>query len=123
MLGGIAERAPGLSLLVLHGSRARGHARADSDWDFAHIGDAGVFDADALLAALAEALRADRVDLADLSRAGALLRFRVASDAVVIFEREPATFQQFWLDAVHTWCDLAPVLTPVYDALLQDLTP
>ncbi|MGE0462852.1 MAG: nucleotidyltransferase domain-containing protein [Vicinamibacterales bacterium] len=59
---------------MLHGSRARGDAHAGSDWDFAYRGDAG-FDPDALLARLADHLRADRIDLVDLDRAGALLAF------------------------------------------------
>jgi predicted nucleotidyltransferase len=111
-----AADIPGLQLLILHGSRARGDARADSDWDFAWLGDD--VDPDRLMAMLAEATKADRVDLADLRRAGALLRYRVARDGVVVFEREPAVFLDFWLDAVHTWCDLEPVLTPAYEDVL-----
>jgi predicted nucleotidyltransferase len=112
-----AADTPGLRLLILHGSRARGDARADSDWDFAWLGDDAV-DPDRLMAMLAEATKADRVDLADLRRAGALLRYRVARDGVVVFEREPSVFLDFWLEAVHTWCDLAPVLTLAYEDVL-----
>jgi len=109
---------PGLTLLLLHGSRARGTERPESDWDFAYLGDPDL-DVDALLAILAETLGADRVDLADLARSGALLRFRVAEKAVVLFERETGVFERFWLDAVHTWCDLAPILLPSYEAVLD----
>ena len=63
---------PGLRLLVLHGSRARGQAHAGSDWDFAYLADPG-FDADELLMRLVEGIGADRVDLADLGRAGEAL--------------------------------------------------
>jgi predicted nucleotidyltransferase len=115
-----AAAADGLSLLVLHGSRARGTARPDSDWDFAYLADPG-FDPDALLAGLAEATHAERIDLADLARAGALLRVRVADAAVVIVERDAGTFDRFWFDAVHAWCDLEPVLTPAYQAILDGL--
>jgi predicted nucleotidyltransferase len=117
----VAARTPGLSLLVLHGSRARGDARPDSDWDVAYLADDASFDPDGLLASLVERLETDRVDLADLARAGALFRHRVAGDGVVIFEHTPGTFDHFWLDAVHTWCDLEPVLTPAYEHLLQAL--
>lgn len=117
----MASRTPGLALLVLHGSRARGDQRVDSDWDVTYLADEGSLDADGLLASLAELLKADRVDLADLARAGALFRHRVAGDGVVLFERTPGTFDRFWLDAVHTWCDLAPVLTPIYEQVLQAL--
>jgi len=117
----IAATCPGLRLLVLHGSRARGEAHALSDWDFAYEAD-GTFDPDRLLAALADYLKADRIDLADLGHAGALLRYRVARDGVVIFERERGHFERFWLEAVDTWCDLAPVLEPAYARRLAALT-
>jgi len=110
----------GLRLLVLHGSRARGQAHAGSDWDFAYLADPG-FDADELLMRLVEGIGADRVDLADLGRAGALLRQRVASDGVVIHERRPGEFQRFQIEAATVWCDLAPVLNPVYRGVLEAL--
>lgn len=111
---------PGLRLLVLHGSQARGTAHARSDWDFAYQADSD-FAPDRLLAALADLLKVDRIDLVDLARAGALLRHRVAADGVVLFEQEPGVFRRFWLDAVHTWCDLAPVLEPLYRRTLASL--
>ena len=102
-------------MLLLHASRARNDAHAHSDWDFAYEA-AAAFDADALLAAFAEVLHADRIDL---DRAGALLRHRVARDRVVLFERTPGRFDRFWLNAVDTWCDLAPVLEPLYAHVLE----
>ncbi|MCR4375326.1 MAG: nucleotidyltransferase domain-containing protein [Acidobacteria bacterium] len=116
----LGAAVPGLRLLVLHGSRARGTAHARSDWDFAYEAER-TFDADQLLAGLADLLKVDRIDMVDLDRAGALLRHRVAADGVVLFEREPGAFQRFWLDAVHTWCDLAPVLEPLYKRTLESL--
>ena len=116
----IAATAPGLQMLLLHGSRARNDAHAHSDWDFAYEADAA-FDPDALLAAFADALHADRIDLVDLDRAGALLRHRVARDRVVLFERTPGRFDRFWLNAVDTWCDLAPILEPLYARALETL--
>jgi predicted nucleotidyltransferase len=104
-----AERVEGLDLLVLHGSRARGEARVDSDWDFAVIGDARL-DISALLASLVDALGTDRVDLADLTRAGAVLRFRVARDGIVVFERRAGAFESFAVSAAQLWCDMEPVL-------------
>ena len=65
---------------------------------------------------------ADHIDLADLGRAGALLRYRVARDGVVVFERERGRFERFWLEAVDTWCDLAPVLEPAYARRLAALS-
>lgn len=116
----MAAACPGLQLLVLHGSRARGDAHEMSDWDFAYEAD-DAFDPDRLLAARAAHLNADRIDLADLGRSGALLRYRVARDGVVVFERSAGRFERFWLEAVDTWCDLAPVLEPAYACVLDAL--
>ena len=115
-----AQTSAGLRLLVLHGSRARGDSHVSSDWDFAYEADAA-FDPDALLARLADRMNADHNDLADLDRAGALLRYRVARDGVVIFERRPREFERFWLASVDTWCDLSPVLEPMYAQVLETL--
>ena len=60
---------PGLDLLVLFGSRARGDFRADSDWDFGYMAGPD-FDPLALAADLGRVLASDRIDLADLQRAG-----------------------------------------------------
>ncbi len=116
-----AEKAAGLRLLVLHGSRARGDARGDSDWDLAFLADS-TFDPDDLLARLGEELATDQLDLADLSRASALLRFKTASEGVPLYEREPGLFDRFQLEAVSTWCDMEPVLTRAYDAQLARQT-
>ena len=119
-LRALAARVTGLQLLVLYGSRARGDARPHSDWDFGYEAD-DAFDVDGLLAGLVEHLGVDRVDLVDLGRAGALLRFRVARDGVLICERPAGRFRQFRLAAIDTWCDLAPVLEPAYARLLDAL--
>jgi len=117
-LSRVGSTTPGVQLLVLHGSRARGDAHARSDWDLAYEADA-TLDPDALLAAVADGLKADRIDLVDLGRAGALLRHRVARDGVALFEASPGRFEQFRLDAIATWCDMAPVLEPLYARVLE----
>jgi predicted nucleotidyltransferase len=48
----VARGHAGLELLVLHGSRARGDAREDSDWDFAYLA-AAEFDLSLLSGTLA----------------------------------------------------------------------
>ena len=116
----LASASPGLRLLVLFGSRARGTAHARSDWDLAYQADR-VFDPDALLAQSAEVLGADRIDLADLDRASARLKHRVASDGKALFEHTPHAFKQFQIDAWITWCDLEPVLGPAYARALERL--
>lgn len=113
----LAARAPGLELLVLHGSQARGDAREGSDWDLAYLAVDG-FDPDAFRAELVFALRDDRVDLADLAPAGGLLRYRVARDGKVLYEAREGVFESFWVQAVTFWCDAEPVLSRGYEAVL-----
>jgi predicted nucleotidyltransferase len=118
----VVQAHPGLSLLVLHGSRARGDARQDSDWDFAYLASAEL-DPAALYADLAVALGTDRIDVANLTTAGGLIRYRVARDGVVVFEATAGIFDRFWFEAVSFWCDAAPVLRAGYEAILDGLGP
>lgn len=113
-----ASKHSALQLLVLYGSRARGDARSDSDWDLGYLADPW-FDPDALLADAIQALGSDRIDLADLARASGQLRYRAAAEAQVLFARSEDVFQRFWLDAVTFWCDAAPVLRTGYRELLN----
>ncbi|MBY0492876.1 MAG: nucleotidyltransferase domain-containing protein [Cyanobacteria bacterium] len=115
-VAGVARESAGLRLLILHGSRARGQFRPDSDWDFAYIADA-TFDPDLLLARLSETL-GDKIDLADLDRASALLRFKAAAEGRALFESERGIFDRFRLTAIQTWCDMQPVLSRAYGAAL-----
>ncbi|MQA15690.1 MAG: hypothetical protein GEV09_16460 [Pseudonocardiaceae bacterium] len=100
---------PGMRLLVLHGSRARGDTGRHSDWDFAYLADPGT-DIAVVLTELSVAVGTDAVDLVDLAGASALLRFRAARDGVVLFENRAGAFRDFQLDAVHFWCDAGPVI-------------
>ena len=118
----LAGRHEGLRLLLVHGSRARGDSRAGSDWDFGYLADAG-FDAEGLLVDLVRETACDQVDLADLARASAQLRYRAAADAGVLFEREPDTFASFWFDAVSYWCDMQDVIRAEYEAALDRVSP
>ena len=104
-----ARAHAGLQLLVLHGSRARGEAHAGSDWDFGYLAAPGTEIA-SLHADLSLALGTDAIDLADLRSAGGLLRYRVARDGLVLFERDAQLFDKFWFDAVSFRCDASPVL-------------
>lgn len=121
-LAAMAATVTGLQLLVLHGSRARDTHRPDSDWDFAYLADAS-FDADELLGRLSEALGSNDVDLADLSRASGLLRFKVASEGRAVYEAEPRQFNSFRLAAATAWCDMEPVLRVAFDTRLESTTP
>jgi predicted nucleotidyltransferase len=116
----LAEAAPALDLLMLFGSRARGDAQPDSDWDLGYLA-APTFDPATFLAAVVERLGSDRVDLVDLSRASGLLRYRAARDGVAIFERRPRLAEQYRLDAADFWCDAGPIAAQGYEDVLAGL--
>jgi predicted nucleotidyltransferase len=110
----------GVRLLVLHGSRARGDEHPGSDWDFGAL-----FDDDAdpleLVAVLTTAVGSDSVDLTDLSRSSALLRYRAARDGVALWERSAEEFLNFRLAAVAFWCDAGPVIQAAQRDVLAGL--
>ena len=89
---------------------------------FGYIGST-TFDPDRLLAAIVAAVGSDRVDLIDLTRAGAQLRFRAAGDGRPLLEADPGAFSRFWLDAVSFWCDVEPIVRAGYDQVLTELGP
>jgi predicted nucleotidyltransferase len=115
-----AATHPALRLLVLYGSRARGDAGASSDWDFGYLADRG-FDGLALTADLVRLLGTDRVDLVDLARASAQLRYRAAREGRCLHERERRAFDRFWLDAVSFWCDARGLIRAGYADVLRGL--
>lgn len=121
VISALAARTPGLQLLVLHGSRARGDAGATSDWDLAYLAD-GRFDPDGFLADLVIGLRTDRIDLSRLKGASGLFRYRVARDGEPLFEAEDGAFARFWFETVSFWCDAEPLLRGGYEAILQEYT-
>lgn len=114
-------RYVGLQALVLFGSRARGDAHRQSDWDVGYLAAPGV-DPGTLLADVVRAVGSDEVDLVDLDRAGGQLRFRAARDGRVLFEVRPGVFARFWVDAVTFWCDAAPILQGGYEQVLSRLS-
>jgi predicted nucleotidyltransferase len=120
-LAALAETMPGLELLMVFGSRGRGDAHADSDWDIGYLASAD-FDSAALVAGIVETVGSDRVDLVNLSYASGLLRFRAARDGYLVFEARPRLAEQYRLDAAQFWCDAAPVLQRGYDAVLEGLS-
>ena len=119
-LADVASRHPALRLLLLFGSRARGDAHEQFDWDLGYLAGPGL-DPDALLLDLVNALDTDRVDLVDLARAGGQVRFRAARDGRRIHEASPGTFEAFWTDAVTFWCDAEPLLRTGYAEALARL--
>lgn len=119
-LARVAANHRGLRLLVLFGSRARGDVHAWSDWDLGYLADRD-FDPLALLADLGGTLATDRIDLVDLARAGAQLRFRAAAEGRLIYAADAVAFPRFWLEAVRFWCDAGPVIEAGYHGVLVGL--
>jgi hypothetical protein len=116
----VAAQHQRLRLLVLHGSRSGGDEHAGSDWDFGYQGEEGR-DAAGLHSALTCALGTDDVDLTDLDRASALLRFETARRGRCIYEDVPGAFEAFVLAATLFWCDAGPVIRRAHDAVLAGL--
>jgi predicted nucleotidyltransferase len=119
-LVGFVSHLPRLRLLIVYGSRARDDAHERSDWDFGYLADEP-FDELELRAALPKALRSDAIDVADLSHAGALLRYQAARDGELIFERLPGTFEQFSYDAILFWLDAQHAIRSAHEAILESL--
>ena len=117
---GVARHLPAVQLLMAIGSRARGDARPDSDWDFAYLARPDL-DELSLRAGLVEALGSERLDLVDLARAGGLIRYHAARDGVVLFEREPRLAERFRIEAAGFWCDMGSIIRQAYDATLARL--
>lgn len=118
-LRAVAKRL-GLSVLVLFGSRSRSDSSIHSDWDFGFLSQYPQ-DALAVSAEISRLAASDRVDLADLSRAGGLLRYRAARDSVLVYEAEPGFFDRFRMDAARFWYDAGPVLRKGYEEVLERL--
>lgn len=122
-LDAIAAQAPdhpGLRLVVLHGSRARGDGAPDADWDVGVLTD-GRADLAAFTASLTGLLGTDAVDVVDLDRASALLRYRAARDGIAVWEGPAGTFLEFRLAAVQYWCDVGPVIRAAQEDVLAAL--
>ncbi len=115
-----AGATPGLELLILYGSRARGDASRNADWDFGYLAEEAT-DVPGLLAALVEILGDDKVDLVDLDRATGLLRFRSSCDGVLVYESESGLFDRYRLHAAGFWCENVSVIEQGYEETLEAL--
>ncbi|HYV43564.1 MAG TPA: nucleotidyltransferase domain-containing protein [Myxococcaceae bacterium] len=92
-------------LAVLFGSRAKGVARAESDWDVGLIVSAPV-DWFAWMAELGSIV-GGRVDLVDLARAPPLLAHRAATEGKVLLDRSGHEFASFASLALRKYWDTA----------------
>ena len=115
-------RVAGVRAVALIGSRARGDAHAGSDWDFAFVveerGPSASVVADALRDVLSTHLHTDRVDVVDLARAGAVMRFQAARDGLCVFEVGSHDWDDFCVAAAQFWCDAGPIIERAQRAFL-----
>jgi len=116
---GEAARETGIGLLVLFGSRVRSQTHPHSDWDIGYLAD-GEANLDLLRDRIERALATDEVDLVNLAKSSALLRFRVAAEGRPLFESRPGVFRQFQDEAARFWCDIEPVLSRAYGSILDE---
>lgn len=101
----ILEQAPYLTLLVLFGSRARGDATPDSDWDFAFLCnedqrkqyETGGWDSFRMWGILQRAynLLDDEIDVIEMKDCSELMAHYIAQDGLVIYERSTDLFEGF----------------------------
>lgn len=110
-----AAAEPTLSLLVFLGSSSRGDAGGTADIELGYLADPG-FDAPTFQELAASVLDLPRVAIANL-RLAPTTAFRAAREGALVYERTPGSFVEFRERATHNWCELAPVLSAVYDRI------
>ncbi len=97
-----------LVLVVIHGSRATGHARPNSDSDVGVLRRSGLVPPEQfldLIGKLGEATGLPNVDLVDLRRAPPLLKHSAGTHGRALFEDEPGRFNLFKVYAWKLWLD------------------
>ena len=110
-----AAAEPTLHLLVLLGSASRGDTGGRADMEIGYVADPA-FDASTFRQLASSVMNVGEVAIADLRRAAATA-FRAAREGALVYERAPGGFLEFRQDAIHNWCEIAPVLNAVYDRL------
>jgi predicted nucleotidyltransferase len=111
MLERLRQQAPAwpeLKLAVLFGSQARGEARSGSDADLGLL--LAPYSSDLRVRVEAELGRAagGPVDIVLLDDAPPLLRFEIAREGVLLFQREDHLWTDFKARAMVDWWDWAP---------------
>lgn len=101
----ILEQAPYLTLLVLFGSRARGDASSNSDWDFAFLCDEeqrqkyekGGWDSYRIWRILQNAydLLDDQIDVVEMKDCSEFTAHCIAKDGQILYERDLDLFKAY----------------------------
>ena len=97
---------PEIQLVMLFGSAASESLRADSDLDFAILGDR-VLDIVAVTNTFIALLHCNRVDLIDLRRSSPLLMREVVRTGKLLYERTPGAYVAFCSLAHRRYVDTA----------------
>jgi predicted nucleotidyltransferase len=109
------ERTPGVALAVMFGSMTRPGSRETHDLDIGVLTEADL-DVPALLGVAIERTTRLVVDLVHLNTAPPLLRFEIARDGVVLFERQSHAWADFRRRAMVDWWDWAPFARRMHGA-------
>lgn len=112
---------PNIKLAVLFGSHARGTAHRRSDVDIGVLLDpydpGGFWEIDLA----AGEVVGGPVDLVDLFKAPALLRFEVTRDGELVFERDEHSWVDFKAQAMIDWWDWAPTARMIHRITAEKL--
>jgi predicted nucleotidyltransferase len=114
-----AASLPGIRLLVLFGSAAKGSDRRRSDVDVGIILEEPSSRAEVEIVLGRAAGRA--IDIVDLNEAPPHLRFEIARDGKVLVERVPYAWANFRAKAMIDWWDWAPTARMIQAAAIERL--
>jgi predicted nucleotidyltransferase len=116
-----AEAWPELKLAVLFGSTARGKARPKSDVDLGILLDP--YSAELRFRVEADLGRAAGrpVDVILLDDAPPLLRFEIAREGILLFQREDHLWTDFKAKAMVDWWDWAPTHRMIAAGVVRSL--
>ena len=93
-----------LELILLFGSVASRISHKKSDIDLAFLFDKPL-DILALTNKVTKLLHTDNVDVVDLKRANPLLKFSIAKNGKLLYERSPGLFNEFYSFAFRRYID------------------
>jgi predicted nucleotidyltransferase len=104
----LAPRWPQVQLVVIFGSVARDDARPDSDVDVGVLGGA-FWDQLDVGSEIARLTRREP-HAVDLAAASDWLRFQVAREGVMLYERDPGGWARFRAESAVRYFDLGPIM-------------
>lgn len=112
--------AEGLRLVLLFGSAVSGKIHKKSDIDLAFLFDK-VVDILTLTNRVIKLLHTDNVDVVDLKRASPLLKFSAVKSGMILYEKEPGMFNEFYSLAFRRYIDTKKLRDAQAQAIQQFL--